>query len=88
MGRPADEASRESFPSKQCNAHYRLELDGNKDLKIKEIKCWTQSSVPDETTPLQKPWIERRVKALADFAEAFLDERPVGENAAGPSEKK
>jgi len=37
---------------------------------------------------LQKLWIERRVKALADFAEAFLDGRPVGENAAGPSEKK
>jgi hypothetical protein len=88
VGRSADEASRESFPSKQCSAHYRLELDGNKDLKIKEIEYWTESSVPDETSPLQKLWIERRVKALADFAEAFLDGRPVGENAASPSENK
>ena len=83
-----DEVSGESFPSKQCSAHYWLELDGNKDLRIKEIKYWTESSVPDEATPLQKLWIERRVKALADFAEAFLDGRPVGENAAGPPEKK
>jgi hypothetical protein len=85
-----DEASGESFPSKQCSAHYQLELDENKDLKIREIKYWTESSAPGETTTLPKLWIERRVEALTDFAEGFLDGRPVGgaKSEAGASEKK
>ena len=85
-----DEVSGESFPPKQCSAHYRLELDENKDLKIREIKYWTESSAPGETTTLPKLWIERRVEALTDFAEGFLDGRPVGgaKSEAGASEKK
>ena len=73
-----DEISGESFPPKQCSAHYRLELDENKDLKIKEIKYWTESGASGEATALPKLWIERRVEALTDFAEGFLDGRPAG----------
>ena len=79
-----DEISGESFPPKQCSAHYRLELDENKDLKIKEIKYWTESGAPGEVTALPKLWIERRGKALTDFAEGFLDGRP----GRGTSEKE
>jgi len=85
-----DEASGESFPRKQCSAHYRLELDEHKDLKIKEIMYWTETGSPGETTALPKLWMERRAEALTDFAESFLGGRPVGgaESGAGPSEKE
>lgn len=72
-----DEISGESYHPKQCSAHYRLELDENADLRIKEIKYWTESGDPDESAPMQKLWIERRMKALTDFAEGFLDGRPI-----------
>jgi hypothetical protein len=86
----ADDVSGESFAPKQCSAHYWLELDENRDLKIKEIKYWTETSASDEAMPLQKVWIERRTKALTDFAEGFLDGRPVGGTLSNAqlSEKK
>jgi len=85
-----DEASGESFPPKQCSAHYRLELNEKKDLKIKEIKYWTESGAPGESTGLPKLWIERRLEAMTEFVEGFLDGRPVGssEDKPGPSEKE
>jgi len=58
-----------------CEAY---ELDGNNDLKIKEIKYWTEWGASDRMTPVQKLWMERRAKALAYFAEGFLDGRPIG----------
>ncbi len=70
------EASGVSFPPKQCSAHYHFALDENKDLKIKAIEYWTQSSSPGEMDPMYKLWSECREKALTDMAMDYFRTRP------------
>ena len=71
-----DERSGKAWPPKQASAHYHLVFDENKDLKIKKIQYWTQSSPPDVTAPMYELWTEYKQKALTDLAINFINSRP------------
>jgi len=71
-----DKPSGKAFPPKQASAHYHLILDDNKDLKIKKIQYWTESSPPDVMAPMYALWTEYREKALTDLAVDFIKKGP------------
>ena len=71
-----DEPSGKEFPPKQASAHYHLILEENKDLKIKKIQYWTESSPPDVMAPMYALWTEYREKALTDLGMDFINSRP------------
>jgi len=68
-----DEPSGKAFPTKQASAHYHLILDENKDLMIKKIQYWTESSPPDVMAPMYALWTEYKEKALTDLAVDFIN---------------
>jgi hypothetical protein len=71
-----DEVSGTTWPPKQASAHYYLILDANKNLKIKKIQYWTESSAPEALAPMTRLWLECREKALTDMATGYIKAHP------------
>jgi hypothetical protein len=64
-----DEPSGRVWPAKQASCHYHLELDKNKDLKIKKIVYFTERAAPDEARSQEEMmalWRKYREKALSE----------------------
>jgi hypothetical protein len=67
----SDELTGKTWPPLQASAHYHLVLDEDKDLKIKLIKYWTQSSTVD-LQDLFDLWLRCKQKALEGLATRYF----------------
>jgi len=62
-----DETSGRTWPPLFASAHYQLAPGGEKELQIKRIDYWTQTT-SDDRSDLFEVWIARRQNALEESA--------------------
>ena len=69
-----DETSGTTWPPREASCHYSIRLDENKDLKITQIKYWTETGVPTtDTKPnMMDLWRQYRDQALTALATNWM----------------
>lgn len=69
-----DEISGTTWPPRDASCHYTIRLDENKDLKITQIKYWTEAGLPptDGQPNIMDLWRQYRDKALTELATSWM----------------
>ena len=85
-----DETSGTTWPPREASCHYSIRLDENKDLKITQIKYWTETGAQSAIVPYRRAAGDRRGArhGVAWLTEAYLERHGLGWDGAALSSSR